>query len=70
MTQVPTAQAALTLKLKRQEFLTLKKFFGLEPSGTRRVDGKTPSNLFDSADLQRLNEFGYRCRTEGWRNFL
>jgi hypothetical protein len=67
---LPTEQAALLLGLKRQQFLTLKKFFGLEPKGRNRLRGKTSSNLFDTADLKRLIEFGNRCRTQGWRNFL
>ena len=52
----PTEQAAFMLGLKRQEFLVLKRFFGIQPYGTIRLTGKTPANL--SQIFARLAKHG------------
>jgi hypothetical protein len=61
----PTEQAAFMLGLKRQEFLVLKRFFGIQPYGTIRLTGKTPANLYMSQDVEHLLDLKRRCHANG-----
>jgi hypothetical protein len=49
-----TEESAHYLGLKRQEFLVLKRFLGIQPCGKTRLTGKTPANFYSSKDIHYL----------------
>jgi hypothetical protein len=60
-----TEEAAHYLGLKRQGFLVLKKFIGLQPCKQIRLKSKSKNNLYASQDIQRLLDFKQRYQVDG-----